>query len=142
VLDIHNNERDAVGSPPLRWSDSLAANAKNWAEHLAETLKGAPITQASHSKGTGQGENLSQRGDSRGPSAISTADLLQGWVSEKNGYNLAPFDFNRDYAHAHYTQMVWKTTTEVGCGTASSGNQVYLVCRYSPPGNYDRENPY
>jgi hypothetical protein len=38
------------------------------------------------------------------------------------------------------TQVVWKTTTEVG--TASSGNQVYLVCRYSPPGNYDGESPY
>ena len=59
-----------------------------------------------HVKDNSEGENIAQRSDSRGPSAIPTADLLQGWISEKNGYNLAPFDFNRDYAHVHYTQMV------------------------------------
>ena len=53
----------------------------------------------------------------------------------------------------HYTQMVWRTTKEVGCATASgsgsvsqaqgggSGEVVYLVCRYSPPGNMQGERP-
>jgi uncharacterized protein YkwD len=136
ILDIHNNERDAVGSPLIKWSDSLAADAKSWAEHLAQ------LGKLEHATGTGQGENLSYRSDSRGPSAISTADLLNGWVNEKNGYTVAPMQWDRDKAHGHYTQMVWKTTTEVGCGTASSGNSVYLVCRYSPPGNYPGQSPY
>jgi uncharacterized protein YkwD len=139
ILEIHNHERTAVGSPALKWSDSLAADAKSWAEHLAQ------LGTLQHATGfalSGQGENLSYRLDSRGPSAISTADLLQGWVNEKNGYTAAPFQWDRDNAHAHYTQMVWKTTTGVGCGTASSGNSVYLVCRYSPPGNYLGQWPY
>jgi uncharacterized protein YkwD len=136
ILQIHNRERAAVGAPALKWSDSLAAGAKSWAEHLAQ------LGTLQHATGTGQGENLSYRSDSRGPSAISTADLLQGWVNEKNGYTVAPMQWDRDKAHGHYTQMVWKTTTEVGCGTASSGNSVYLVCRYSPPGNMQGESPY
>src|SRR5262245_57157472 len=34
VLDIHNRERAAVEFPSLKWSDSLAAEAQNWADHL------------------------------------------------------------------------------------------------------------
>ncbi|MEO7654234.1 MAG: CAP domain-containing protein, partial [Sphingomicrobium sp.] len=36
----------------------------------------------------------------------------------------------------HYTQMVWPTTTDIGCGYAR-GRFDALVCRYSPPGNKD-----
>jgi hypothetical protein len=30
ILTVHNRERSLVGSPPLVWSDKLAANAKAW----------------------------------------------------------------------------------------------------------------
>ena len=131
ILEIHNRERAAVGVPPLVWSDKLAADAKPWAEHLVT------LGKLVHSSGTGQGENLSTRGAwsiGQPPSPISTESLLQGWVNEKPSMG------------GHYTQMVWKTTKEVGCATASTkvvsgapagaeGQTVYLVCRYSPPGN-------
>ena len=38
---------------------------------------------------------------------------------------------------AHYTQIVWPTTTEVGCALASSATTDYFVCRYAPTGNKD-----
>jgi pathogenesis-related protein 1 len=68
-----------------------------------------------------------------------TESLLQGWVDEKPSMG------------GHYTQMVWKNTKEVGCATATvsgksssglSGVVVYLVCRYSPPGNIVGQKPY
>ena len=37
---------------------------------------------------------------------------------------------------AHYTQMVWPTTTHVGCAIFAA-DWDYLICRYSPPGNID-----
>jgi uncharacterized protein YkwD len=135
ILAIHNRERAAVGSPALKWSGSLAADAKSWAEHLAQ------LGALQHATGTGQGENLSYRSSSGGPSTISTSQLIQGWVSEKNSYNGGPITRGGPVT-GHYTQMVWKTTTSVGCGTASSGNSVYLVCRYSPPGNMLGQRPY
>jgi len=32
----------------------------------------------------------------------------------------------------HYTQIVWRSTTAIGCGTSGS----LLVCQYGPPGNH------
>lgn len=36
----------------------------------------------------------------------------------------------------HFTQIVWKGTTEVGCFTAECGGSAITACNYSPPGNY------
>ena len=38
---------------------------------------------------------------------------------------------------AHYTQVIWPTTTDVGCGKARGGGFEWFVCRYSPGGNKD-----
>ena len=39
-----------------------------------------------------------------------------------------------------YFQIVWKNTARVGCGIAKmrrgEWNHVFIVCRYSPPGNF------
>jgi hypothetical protein len=40
----------------------------------------------------------------------------------------------------HFTQQVWKNTTEIGCGRSFSNGIDYIVCNYSPPGNNMSEN--
>ena len=37
VLAVHNEERAAVGVPPLTWSDTLAAGAQTWAQQIVTT---------------------------------------------------------------------------------------------------------
>lgn len=48
----------------------------------------------------------------------------------------------------HFSQIVWKSTTHVGCATVmcnglgnidSSSPLPFTVCNYSPPGNYNGE---
>ena len=52
VLAMQNQERAAVGVPPLTWSDTIAASAQTWADHVLAT------SDSTHSTGTGYGENI------------------------------------------------------------------------------------
>lgn len=46
----------------------------------------------------------------------------------------------------HYTQVVWRKTSELGCGYATCKRDGFLVefwaCNYSPPGNVRGQEPY
>ena len=121
ILAIHNRERAAVGVPPLIWSDSLAAGAKDWAEHLAT------LNQMVHSTDMSYGENLA--GLTHG--GDTTAPMVESWVAEKknwHGGSLTEENFNQV---GHYTQMVLRNAKQVGCGQATGSVNDYLVCRYS-----------
>ena len=39
----------------------------------------------------------------------------------------------------HFTQLVWKSSEKLGAGMAFNNDRtkVYVVARYSPPGNYE-----
>jgi pathogenesis-related protein 1 len=128
ILEIHNNERAAVSVPPLVWSDNLAADAQNWANQLS------PTTGLVHAQGINQGENLWSG------TAFTTAQQVQSWVNEKNNYDGSPIGSTR--GTGHYTQMVWQTTSEVGCAIATSGTLDFVVCRYTPAGNILGQLPY
>ena len=132
VLAVHNRERAAVHVDPLVWSNKVAAGAKLWAEHLVAT---GEFAHSSYTDRNGTGENLAARAPST--TAVPLAQMQQGWVAEKNSYQGKPSATGTNVT-GHYTQMVWRATTAVGCGTASGGpggGRDVLVCRYSPAGN-------
>ena len=138
ILAVHNSERAAVGVPPLVWSDELAAGAQTWAEHLATTGEFAHDPN----RPNGVGENIAGFNPSKGVSAPGEGQSL--WVDEKKNWHggvLTPENWSPT---GHYTQMVWKDTKQVGCGTASGDGHPFsiLVCRYSPPGNFMGQAPY
>jgi len=143
ILDIHNRERAAVGVRPLTWSNDLAASAQNWANYIVSLNLGpqgfppdAPWDQRS-----GQGENLAW--GTRGAFPVSA--LVESWANEKSNYVPGtPIEqtLGAPNIYGHYTQMVWSTTTQIGCALGSDANQDYLVCRYSPTGNYIGQVPY
>ena len=67
--------------------------------------------------------------------------MVAAWIDEKRLFLPGQFpNVSRTgnwYDVAHYTQMIWKTTTHVGCAIYRDGGWDYLICRYSPPGNRD-----
>jgi len=65
--------------------------------------------------------------------------LVQGYLSKSSDET----DYFRSFVASkvgHYTQLVWKSTNQVGCAAGaqwlSSQLRVVVVCRYAPPGNY------
>jgi hypothetical protein len=68
--------------------------------------------------------------------------MVDGWGSEKRDYHGDPVTLDNLARVGHYTQMVWRGTTLVGCALALGRNSEVLVCRYSPPGNFLGRQPY
>ena len=137
ILRQHNSCRSTLQLSPMTWSDALAKDALVWARHLAAIDKG----QHDASIRGKEGENIFW-GTS---GAFTYEQMVDFWVSEKKSFKYGVFPDCRTEPGAvvgHYTQIVWKNTTAVGCALASNGKTDYLVCRYSPPGNVEGEKPY
>ncbi|HUP66675.1 MAG TPA: CAP domain-containing protein [Sphingomicrobium sp.] len=136
LLDYHNNLRSTEKSPPLKWSDTLKGHAAEWAQVLAKTgeLKHSPRD----SRPANERENISISPHG----ANSPMKMAKGWGDEKKLFRpgLFPNVCTSDWsACAHFTQMVWSSTTEVGCAFVEDRRFDALVCRYSPPGNQDNK---
>ncbi|MCS6813066.1 MAG: pathogenesis-related family 1 protein [Cyanobacteria bacterium] len=130
MVAAHNRWRSQVGVPPLRWSPQLASYAQDWANQLA--ARGA----FEHRRDSPYGENLFWGQGRR----WSPTEVVNDWGSEVKDYDYATNSCRG--VCGHYTQVVWRDTTEVGCGVARSGNQEIWVCNYNPPGNYLGRKPY
>lgn len=139
-VDAHNAIRAAVTKPdnytgtwvPLpnvTWSDTVAASAQAWVNKLRDEQNCGLVHEGS---GTGYGENLAS-GTNLSPTAA-----VNLWAGEKSKYTWSATytvaDFNA--GSGHYTQVVWRKSTQIGCASATCGtNRVVISCRYSPPGN-------
>lgn len=134
LLAAQNAERAEVGSPPLVWDPALAAAAADYAPKLAAI---GDLNHSPKESRVGQRENL-WMGTAQ---AFSPEEMVSNWSQEKRYFRPGIFPnvaTNGNWHDiAHYTTMIWKTTTSVGCALYRTQDWDYLVCRYSPPGNID-----
>lgn len=133
VLEHHNAERAEVDVPPLAWSPELAGYAQNW----ADSLKADGCTLRHRSK-TPYGENLYMGTAGH----YQPVDGSKSWAEEKRHYPGGPLSPANWYPSGHYTQMVWRDTTKVGCGQSLCNGMLILVCNYQPAGNIMGRRPY
>ena len=134
VLAVHNRTRAAAGVPALSWDAQLAAGATAYAAELAR--RGQLVHSPRQSR-PGQGENLWM-----GSAGAYTPEfMVQSWADERRLFRAGTFpnvSTTGNWADvAHYTQMIWRSTTHVGCAIQRSGRWDVLVCRYGPAGNRD-----
>jgi hypothetical protein len=133
ILGLHNAARDDAKLPHLAWSADLAKAADPWARKLARDGK---LKHSEWKDREGTGENL----------WIGTAgyfgpeDMIGGFVSEKKDFRPGTFPEVSKTGNwldvGHYTQIIWPSTTQVGCAIARAKGNDVLVCRYAPAGNY------
>ncbi|KAE9389788.1 PR-1-like protein [Gymnopus androsaceus JB14] len=120
----------------LEWNNTLASTAQQWSNNCV----------FEHSNGTlgPYGENIAA---GTGTYNISTA--LGDWAAESGDYDPS----NPQYSH--FTQMIWKATTQLGCAVQSCNgifpssyrvgfvfsayfflqDAQFYVCEYYPQGN-------
>jgi uncharacterized protein YkwD len=130
MLAAHNAVRSRLKIPPVRWSARLADRAQGWADRLLVEKR------FSHSRDSAHGENLFETVGA----PASPAQVVHAWDSESQYYDYASNKCRK--VCGHYTQIVWATTKEVGCGVARDSKREVWVCNYDPPGNWTGKRPY
>lgn len=68
---------------------------------------------------------------------LKCGDAVSKWYSEQKRYiyGISDIPLPAIPLTRHFTQMVWKSTKQLGCAKSYNNNYVYLVCHYSPKGN-------
>ncbi|XP_058135619.1 cysteine-rich secretory protein LCCL domain-containing 2 [Dasypus novemcinctus] len=154
ILLLHNKLRGQVQPPAsnmeyMTWDYELERSAAAWA-HQCIWEHGPTSLLVSI------GQNLAVHwGRYRSPGSH-----VQSWYDEVKDYTYPyPHECNpwcpercSGAMCTHYTQIVWATTNKVGCAVNTCRrmnvwgdvweNAVYLVCNYSPKGNWIGEAPY
>ena len=133
LLAAHNHERALVGAPPLEWDADLAAHAASYGPALASARQ---LIHSPREGRPGERENLAMAWHA----TLTPEGIVDLWSREKLMLQPGLFPAVSRTGEwedvAHYTQMVWPTTTRIGCAIYAA-DWDYLICRYSPPGNID-----
>ncbi len=135
-----------AGGPllPLTWSPSAGTVAQSWA---------ASCPGLNHNPNRGPfGENIYIAGSTSTPVSVTGTDAVNNWDAEASNYTYSSNTCAAGQTCSHYTQLVWRNTTAVGCAVAQCTTNspfgaafpdyAIEVCDYSPPGNFNGQSPY
>ncbi|KAJ5724557.1 hypothetical protein N7493_006285 [Penicillium malachiteum] len=140
VLQVSNEYRDDHNAGALVWNETLTEYARNWAEGCIWKHSDGPY-----------GENIAF-------GFANASAAVKAWGDEGELYNFSkPTGYTEETGH--FTQLVWKSTIQVGCAAVNCGYSDdsstskrdilaprstdgdsraqgwYVVCEYTPVGN-------
>ena len=118
ILNSTNTYREQHNVSSLAWNSTLAKFAADWVDRSCKM---------EHSGGP-YGENLAI-GYQNATAAV------EAWGDERDMFDFKDGGFSKKTGH--FTQLVWKTSRQVGCGRkdCGEGKGWYLACEYYPGGN-------
>ncbi|XP_062549524.1 Golgi-associated plant pathogenesis-related protein 1-like [Armigeres subalbatus] len=127
VLEEHNRLRAKHSAAPLTLDPAISQYAQQWANNIASR------NVMQHRSNNSYGENLYA---SFGRTNITGEEVVHSWYNEIKDYRFGQPNPGNFGQVGHFTQVVWKNSKRLGVGIAKTGNNVYVVCNYDPPGNY------
>ena len=168
ITAAHNAVRAAVKTqpplPPLVWSQEIADYAQQWATTLATSMCAQPQHRSEADLiAKGYGENLatfSAGGAPRGGmvgNASTAQQAVSAWAAEiacwtygtvlgTETCNTTCYTNLHSDGCGHYTQVVWRSSTKLGCGVGTCKNGALTediwICNYAPGGNIIGRAPY
>ncbi|XP_055407943.1 LOW QUALITY PROTEIN: C-type lectin domain family 18 member C-like [Bubalus kerabau] len=139
LVSLHNRLRSRVHPPAanmqrMDWSDSLA-----WEAQARAALCGAPAPSPASvpraARHVGWNAQLLPAG------SATFVHVVGLWFSEGRQYSHAAAECAPNATCARYTQLVWATSSQLGCGrhlcSGAQGELEAFVCAYSPGGNWE-----
>ncbi|KAB0792566.1 hypothetical protein PPYR_14525 [Photinus pyralis] len=128
MLKVHNEYRRKHGVPELKLNKEVCSLATEWAEHCS---KSASIA---HRPNNSYGENIFYMYSSDFSHVPLAKDVVKTWYDEVKDHVFGTE--STKFSTLHFTQVVWRSTAELGVGMAkNSKGQTYVVANYSPRGN-------
>jgi pathogenesis-related protein 1 len=136
----HNQVRAAVQTstplPPMQWDPDLAAYAAQWAAMCkdgGDAVNGLVDHNPNRQNVAGYsiiGENIFGAGGS-----VTAKEVVDAWAAEKASFT---YPTGCSGICGHYTQIVWRTSVNLGCALHVCPGLAYgttVVCDYGPGGN-------
>lgn len=132
-VNTHNKARSAVNVGNVSWNNTVQTYAQDYANKRKSDCK------LVHSGGP-YGENIFWGSST----TFSGVDAVNGWVSEKQYYDYNTNSCASGHQCGHYTQVVWRSSTQIGCARVVCDNNagVFITCNYYPQGNIVGQKPY
>lgn len=135
TLRTNTIRQEQYSDAPMEWNDTIANSAQN---HLNTLVNNG---QFEHSTSE-HGENLYLSSFES-----SYIDAIDAWYNEIAHYNVEDNSCDDGQVCGHYTQLIWKTTTQMGCAkgiytTGEHQGSTLIVCQYNPAGNIIGERPF
>jgi pathogenesis-related protein 1 len=89
------------------------------------------------------GENLAYgSGTGYAPGSGGSTAMVNLWNAEKKYYTYSSNSCARGKVCGHYTQIVWSTSNNLGCGYKACSFGHFYVCNYGAGGNIVGRRPY
>lgn len=150
VVDKHNmlrRQENASNIQHMVWNDPIASMAQTWANTCKWAHGNLNATGLRYDK---LGQNIFLI---KGFGKFSVDAAITAWYNEKTDYNYDALSCNKGKMCGHYTQVVWASSIQVGCGLTNCSvlnrpnavnltNATLFVCNYGPAGNIVGKSPY
>ncbi|KAK4500858.1 hypothetical protein PRZ48_009050 [Zasmidium cellare] len=157
ALKAHNVHRQNHSACDLVWDDTLANAANDWAQvctfahntyPITLPLGSSLLTSPSTIGGGGYGQNIALGN----PDTSISISISDQWYNNELSWYTSLYGEAQpsmtDFEHwGHFSQVVWKGSTKVGCATVYCEDGVIgwpstpwiTVCDYGGPGNFAGE---
>ncbi len=131
ALEAVNAARAQYDAAPVTWNDAVYPGA---AEH-------AQSCKFEHGTAGGYGETIFAT-TRPGTAADVVRQAVQAWMAQAANYD--PLKGGSNVGTGSFTQVVWKSTTQIAVGFAQCppntalkfpADSYYVVARFTPPGN-------
>ncbi|KAI0475991.1 PR-1-like protein [Xylariaceae sp. FL0804] len=147
AINQHNLHRANHSAPEMTWNSEIAGYA-------ALTAQKCVFAHDMDEGNGGYGQNIAMWAQTSGAEALGDAGAIKMattdmWYNgefenyQQSYYGLPTPPMGDFEAWGHISQLLWKSSTELGCATQfcakgtmySDMDAWYMVCNYGPPGN-------